>query len=131
MQFITLHNLPYSKKLWWSKSLVKRDTASHWWKKLWWMLTYIANRPSLINSKQSRTKQFQTSMNIIKQTPYFPFVLCHVLVACCLMMARWTVQSIIRGYHEYISKLLLETELDLKILQYHYVSVPQSLCKTH
>jgi len=47
------------------------------------------------------------------------------------MMARWTVQSIIRGYHEYISKLLLESEFDLKILQYRYVSVPRSLRKTH
>jgi len=31
-------------------------------------------------------------MNIIKWTLYFPgFVLCHVLVACCLMMVRCTV----------------------------------------
>jgi len=37
-----------------------------------------------------------------------------VLVVCRLMMARHTVvQSMIHGYHEYISKLLLESELDL------------------
>ena len=28
-------NILYSKKLWWSKSLAKRATARHWWKKLW------------------------------------------------------------------------------------------------
>jgi len=28
-------------------------------------------------------------------------------------MARWTVESMICGYHEYISKLSLESELDL------------------
>jgi len=40
--------------------------------------------------------------------------LCHVLVACCLMMARCTVESaMIRGYHQYISKLSFESELDL------------------
>ena len=61
-------------------------------------------------------KPFQTSMNIIKWTPYFPgFVLCHVLVACCLMMVGCNVESMIRGYHKYnyISKLSLESELDL------------------
>jgi len=49
------------------------------------------HRQSSINGK---TEQFQTLMNIIKQTTYFPgFFLCHVLVACCLMMARCTVGS--------------------------------------
>jgi len=53
-------------------------------------------------------------MNIIKRTPYFPgLILCHVLLACCLMMARCTVESMIRNYHQYISKLLFESELDL------------------
>jgi len=37
----------------------------------------------------------------------------HVLVACRSMMARCTVESMIRSYHEYISKLSLESELDL------------------
>jgi len=69
---------------------------------------------NVVTVKRSRTIQFQTSMNIIKWTPYFPgFILCHVLLACCLMMARCTVESMIRGYHQYISKLSFESELDL------------------
>jgi len=54
-------------------------------------------------------------MCIIKQILYFPgFILCHVPEACCLMIARCTVEStMIRGYHQYISKLLFESELDL------------------
>jgi len=41
-----------------------------------------------------------------------------MLVACCLMMAGCTVESMIRGYHKYtyeqtIGKLLFESELDL------------------
>jgi len=88
------------------KALAKKTLANQCW-----LVLPIA--PHWLILKQSRTKQFQTSMNMIKRTPYFPFVLyiCHVLVACCLMMARWTVQSIIRGYHQYISKLSLESEL--------------------
>jgi len=39
--------------------------------------------------------------------------LCHVLVVCCLMMVSRTAESMIRGYHEYITKLSLESELDL------------------
>jgi len=47
----------------------------------------------------------------LKLTPYFPgFILCHVLIVCYLMI---TVESMICGYHEYISKLSLESELDL------------------
>ena len=47
-------------------------------------------------------------MNIIKQTPYFPgFVLCHVPVVCCLMMAKGTCIYYclwLNGYHKYIHK---------------------------
>jgi len=50
-QILIAHVIPYSKKLWRSKSLVKRATARHWQKKLWRMLTCIANHQSLINSK--------------------------------------------------------------------------------
>jgi len=40
-----------------------------------------------------------------KRTPYFPgFVLCHVLIVCCLMMTRCTVESMICGYYEYTYK---------------------------
>jgi len=75
--------------------------------------------------------QFQTSMNIIKQTLYFPgFVLCHMLVVCYLMMARCTVESMIHGYHEYVSKLSLESELDL-LNTAILISLPQSKCKTN
>jgi len=75
--------IPYSKKLWRSKSLAKRATARHWRKKLWRILTYTANHQSSINSKM---KQFQTLMNTIKRTPYFPgFGLCYSLVACLMM----------------------------------------------
>jgi len=61
-------------------------------------------------------------MNIIKRTTYFPgFILCHVLLACCLMMARCTVESMIHGYYQYISKLSFESELDLlKCCKYRY-----------
>jgi len=61
-------------------------------------------------------------MNIIKWTLYFPgFVLCHVLVACCLMMARWAVESMMHGYHQYISKIITwKWTKALKILQYWY-----------
>jgi len=53
-------------------------------------------------------------MNIIELTPYFQgFFLCYMLVAGCLMMARCTVGSMIHGYHEYMLKLSLESELDL------------------
>jgi len=104
-----------SKKVWQKdccKGLVNRLLERFGRKKLWRMSTCIANH--WLTIKQSQMKQFQTSMNIIKRTPYFPgFVLCHVLVACCLVMVRCTVESMICGYHEYISKLSLESELDL------------------
>jgi len=38
-----------------------------------------------------------------------------------------SIESMIRGYHEYISKLLLESVLNTAIL----ISLPQSLCKTN
>jgi len=67
------------------------------------MLTCIANHQSSINSKM---RQFQTSTNIIKRTLYFPgFVSCHMLVACCLMMARCTIESMICDYYKYVNKL--------------------------
>jgi len=68
----------------------------------------------LINSKTKPNDAIPDIDDIIKQTPYFPgFVLCHVLVMCYLMMARCTVESMICGYYEYISKLSLESEPDL------------------
>ena len=76
------------------------------------MLTCITNHRLTV--KQNQMKLFQTSINTIKLTLYFPgFVLCHVLVACCLMMVRCTVEFMNRGCHKYISKLSLESELDL------------------
>jgi len=62
-------------------------------------------------------KQFHSLMNIIKRTLYFlGFVLCHLLVACCLMMARGCVYIIYDCgvYDPWLSsKLSLESELDL------------------
>jgi len=52
-------------------------------------------------------------------------VLCHVLVVCCLMITRCTVESMICGYHEYISKLLLESELNL--LKYCNIDILTSI----
>jgi len=96
------------------------------------MLTCIANRPSLINSK---TKPNEAIPNIDEHNKTNSvFSICLMPRASSVLFndgEAWTVQSIIRGYHEYISKLSLESELDLKILQYHYVSVPRSLRKTH
>jgi len=49
------------------------------------LANFDLHRQSSINSK---TKQFQTLMNIIKQASYFAgFGLCYMLVVCCLMMA--------------------------------------------
>jgi len=118
-QFYVLYSKNFDdKKVWWigcCKGLSK---------KLWWMLTCIANH--WLTVKQSRTKLSQTSMSIIKQTLYFPgFVLCHMPVVYCLMMARCTVESMICGYHEYISKLLIESELDL--LKYCNINILTSI----
>jgi len=72
------------------------------------------NHQSSISNKTKPKKQFQTFYEHNKWTPYFTgFVLCHMLVACCLMMVRCTVESTIRDYHKYISKISLESELDL------------------
>ena len=35
-----------------------------------------------------------------------------MLVAYCLMMARHTIEPMIHGYHEYITKQSLESELE-------------------
>jgi len=110
----------YSKKLWWSKSLVKRVNARHWRKNFGncWLASPITNHQLTV--KQSRTIQFQTSMNIIKWTPYFPgFILCYMLVACYLMMVRCTVESMICGY------LSFESELDL--LKYCNIDILTSI----
>jgi len=89
-----------------------------------WLALPIINH--WLTVKWSRTNQFQTSMNIIKRTPYFSgFVLCHMLVVCCSMMARHTVESMIHDYHEYISKLSLESELDL--LKYCNIDILTSI----
>jgi len=69
---------------------------------------------SLINSKTKPNKSIpnineHNKMNSV----FFRIFLCHVLVVCCSMMARCTVEPMICDYHEYISKLLLESELDL------------------
>jgi len=78
------------------------------------MLTCIDNHQSFINSKTKPNESIPNIDEHNKQTPYFQgSVLCHALVVCCLMMARCIVQSMIRGYHEYICKLSLESELDL------------------
>jgi len=106
----TYFSIPYSKKLWWSKSLVKRVTARYWWKKLWRMLTCIANFQSLINSKMKPNDTIPKINEYNKTNSIFS--LCHVLVMCCLMMARCTVESMIHGYHQYISKLSFENEPD-------------------
>jgi len=96
------------------KGLVKKTLVN--------VVTYIANHQWLINSKTKPTKQFQTSMNIIIQTPYFPgFVLCHMVIACCLIIAWCTVEFMIHGYHKYISKLLLESGLEL--LKYYNIDI--------
>jgi len=74
------------------------------------------NCQSSINSKMKLNKSIPNinEHTVIKRTPYFSgFALCHMLVACHLMMARCTVESMIHGHHEYISKLSLENELDL------------------
>jgi len=81
-------------------------------------------RQSSISNKAKLNESIQTSMNIIKQTPYCSgFVLCHMLVACCSMMVRHTVESM--NYHKYISKLSLESELDL--LKYCSIDILTSI----
>jgi len=129
----SLRNILYSKKLWQSKSLAKRATARHWRKKLWWMLTCIANRPSLINSKTKPNEAIPNTDEHNKTNFIFSIcIICHVQVACCLMIARWTVQSIIRGYHEYISKLSsLESKLVLKIAMHPFLDPYAKHIKVH
>ena len=74
---------------------------------------------SLINSKTKPN-------DAIPSTLYFPrFVLCHVLVVCCLLMARCTIESMIHGYHQYISKLLFQSKLDL--LKYCNINILTSI----
>jgi len=46
-------------------------------------------------------------------------------VVCCLMMAGCTVESMIHGYHKYIGKLSLESELDL--LKYCNINILTSI----
>jgi len=60
------------------KKFGEKTAAKDWRKKLWRMLTCIANHKLTVKRSQTK-KQFQTSMNIIKQTPYFPGF---VLVSC-------------------------------------------------
>jgi len=53
-------------------------------------------------SINSKTKQCQTSIDIIKQTLYFlGFILCQLHVD--VMMARCTIEPMIHGYHKYVS----------------------------
>jgi len=99
------------KKVWW------KDCYKGLVKKLWWMLTCINNHQSSINGKTKPNKLIPNINEHNKINSIFSeFVLCHMLVAhvaCRSMMARHTVESMVCGYHEYISKLLLESELDL------------------
>jgi len=100
------------------QSRTKQFQTSLAWPDRFFLLCGGGKNPVLTQKKKAvwpcKTTRIQTLMNIIKQTPYFPgFVLCHVLVACCLMMVRCTVESMICGYHKYISIQLFESELDL------------------
>jgi len=105
------------------KKFGEKAAAKDWQKKLGRMLTCITNHQSSINSKMEPNESILSIENIIKQTLYFS--VCHVLVACHSMMARHTVESMICGYHEYISKLLLESELD--ILKYSSIDILTSI----
>jgi len=112
------------------KSLAKRLLQRIGRKKIGecWFAAPIANHWLTVKQsrKSVRTNQFQTSINIIKQTPYFSgFVLCHMLVACHSMMARRIVECMIRGYHKYIRKLSLESELNL--LKYCNIDILTSI----
>jgi len=46
-------------------------------------------------------------------------------------MAMYTVESKIYGYHEYFSKLLFESELDLLQYQYPYLNPYAKQIKVH
>jgi len=83
-------------------------------KKLWRMLACITNFQSSINNKTKLNDAIPNIDEHKKRTLYFPgFILCHMLVACCLMIVRCTVESMICGCHQYVSKILFESELDL------------------
>jgi len=89
-----------------------------------WLASTITNH--WLTVKWSWTNQFQILMNVIKWTPCFSgFVLCYMLVACCSMMVRLTVESMICSHHEYISKLSLKSELDL--LKYCNIDILTSI----
>jgi len=86
-----------------------------------WLASPIANHRLTVN---------ESIPNIDKhnKTNFIFFRIClalRALVVCCLMMARCSVDSMILGYHEYISKLSLESELDL--LKYSNIDILTSI----
>jgi len=80
---------------------------------------------SLITNHQLIIKQIPNINEYNKTNSAFPgFVLCHVLVVCCLMMVRdtciilsMTVESIV---HSYQANYCLKVNWTLKLLQYRY-----------
>jgi len=123
---IVRYHIPYSKKLWRSKSLAKRVTARNWRKKLWQMLTCIANHRSTVNNAIPNIDEHNKTNSVLSR-------IWSVLHASTMLFDDGKVHC--RVYDLWLSliyvyKLLLESELDP---QYGNIDIiPGSgLCKTN
>jgi len=119
----------YGKKLW-QKSRCKALA-----KILWRMLTYIAIRQSSINNNTKPNKAIPNINEHNKTNSVFSSI-CLVPHASSMLfddgeryvyiyVLSMTVESMICGYHKYISELLLESELDL--LKYCIIDILTSI----